>query len=328
MKWIAFALLLAACAPAPPPVTPPPPAPPAPCPVAPPSSDGVRTADAQRLVAGLAARIQLSPGDEALRHPKSIQDIKTILQRDTVYLFADAATYARSLGTTEGRFSEAYLELAIGDAQLLASQVLTTQAAWVGTDLRIARANVASEGDADAGPTTDRARMLVQLIKVVEDGNAIADALGLLAPTHLARAAEVIRGLRAEVPKDPRIGLLAAEHARLRGDWADFDTAMTTAEAAGTSLAPICYLRAMEQLERLRKPDVSMARLRDCTTRFPKLVRAQAALVAIATSPATALHELAKLKQVNEDHYIVMLLEPALAAEQELARMEDVHAAP
>ena len=325
MKRLGLALhLLAACASGSPPAVPPVAA--APCPTPMPSSDGLRTADAQKLVAGLAARIQLSPADEALRHPKSIKDIKAILQRDTVYLFADAATYARSLGTTEGRFSEAYLELAIGEAQLLASQVLTTQAAWVGTDLRIARANVASEEDADAGATTDRARMLVQLIKVVEDGNSIADALGLLAPMHLARAAEVIRGLSIEVPGDPRIGLLASEHARLRGDWAGFDAAMTTAEAAGTSLAPICYLRAMEQLERFRKPDLSSERLRECTKRFPKFVRAQAALVAVATSPATALRELATLKQVNEDHYIVMLLEPALAAEQELARMEGAHA--
>jgi hypothetical protein len=240
------------------------------------------------------------------------------LRRDAVYLFGNAAAFARSLNTTDGRFNEAYLELLMGESQLVASQVLTTQAAWVGSDLRIARASLASEG---GEPSTDRGRMLAQLIRAVEEGNKISDALGSVAPGHLARGAEVIRGLRVEAPADIRTFVLVAEYHRLRGEWTEFDTAMTAAERADRSPA-LRYLRGMEQLERHRRPEAGAGIMREALVAFPRFVRAQAALVLMATNPAMALRELQKLKQMNEDHYLVMLLEPTLAAEQELGRMQ------
>jgi hypothetical protein len=279
----------------------------------------LRAKDAEKMLAGLVQRIQLSPEDEALRHPKSLNDIRAILRRDAVYFFADAATFARSQDSLEGRFVEAHLELFLGESQLVASQVLSTQLAWIGGDLRIARANLASEG---GEPGTDRARMLVQLIRVVEEGNKIADALGLVAPAHLSRGAEVIRRLRTEAPTDVRTYLLTAEYHRLRGEWADFDVAMKAAEAADGASPALPYLRGMEQLERHHRPDLGASLMRECLTKHPKLVRAQAALVLMATSPAEAVREIARLKAMNQDHYLVMLLEPTLAADQELVRMQ------
>src|SRR4051812_20911835 len=89
----------------------------------------LRAKDAEKMLADLTARIELAPEDEQLRHPKSVADVRTILRRDAVYLFADAAAYARSLDTTEGRFMEAHLLLFLGESQLVASQVLSTQVA-------------------------------------------------------------------------------------------------------------------------------------------------------------------------------------------------------
>lgn len=278
----------------------------------------LRAKDAEKTLDDLARRLQLAPEDEALRDPKSLADIKAILRRDAVYLFPKAAAFARSLNSLEGRFEEAYLELLMGESQLVASQVLTTQAAWVGGDLRIARASLASER---GEPTTDRARSLGQLIRVVEEGNKIADALGAVAPAHLARGAEVIRALRTEAPTEVRTSLLVAEYHRLRGEWAEFDVALQAAERAERSPA-VRYLRGMEQLERYRSPGAGADIMRAALARFPKFVRGQAALVLMATTPAAALRELQKLKQMNEDHYLVALLEPTLAAEQELARMQ------
>ena len=117
----------------------------------------LRAKDAKKTLDELVGHILLAPEDEALRNPKSLADVKAILRRDTVYLFPNAAAFARSLSSLDGRFSEATLELLMGESQLVASQVLTTQAAWVGGDMRIARANLASEGGV---PTTDRGRML------------------------------------------------------------------------------------------------------------------------------------------------------------------------
>jgi hypothetical protein len=279
----------------------------------------LRSKDAQKTLDELVQHILLAPEDEALRSPKSLADVKAVLRRDTVYLFPSAAAFARSQNTLDGRFSEATLELLMGESQLVASQVLTTQAAWVGGDLRIARATLASEGGL---PSTDRGRMLGQLIRVVEEGNKVADALGAVAPTHLSRGAEVVRGLRAEAPGDIRTSLLVAEYHRLRGEWTEFDTAITTAEAANPSTPAIRYLRGMEQLERLRGPDRGAAIMRESLIAHPRFVRAQAALVLMATSPVVALRELAKLKEMNQDHYLVMLLEPTLAADQELGRMQ------
>jgi hypothetical protein len=277
----------------------------------------LRAKDAKKTLEELEQHIRLSPEDEALRNPKSMADIKALLRRDAVYLFGNAAAFARSLNTTDGRFNEAYLELLMGESQLVASQVLTTQAAWVGSDLRVARASLASEG---GEPSTDRGRMLAQLIRAVEEGNKISDALGSVAPGHLARGAEVIRGLRVEAPADIRTFVLVAEYHRLRGEWTEFDTAMTAAEGADRSPA-LRYLRGMEQLERYRRPEAGAGLMREALVAFPRFVRAQAALVLMATNPAMALRELQKLKQMNEDHYLVMLLEPTLAAEQELGRM-------
>jgi hypothetical protein len=280
----------------------------------------LRAKDASKTLEVLVQHIHLSPEDEALRNPKSIGDLRAILRRDVVYLFATAAAFARTLNTVEGRFSEANLELSLGESQLVASQILSTQEAWVGGDLRIARANLASEG---AEPSTDRARMLVQLIRAVEEGNKIADALGAVAPSHLARGAEVIRQLRIEAPTEVRTFVLVAEYHRLRGEWTEFEAAMKAAEGAERRSPALCYLRGMEQLERFRRPDLGATIIRECLKVFPKFVRAQAALVLMATNPGDGLREVEKLRQMNQDHYLVLLLEPTLAADQELLRIQN-----
>src|SRR4051794_11385252 len=84
----------------------------------------LRARDAAQTLEELSRHIHLSPEDEALRQPKSIDDIKAILRRDVVFLFGNAATFARTLNTMDGRFSEASLELFLGESQLVASQVL------------------------------------------------------------------------------------------------------------------------------------------------------------------------------------------------------------
>ena len=279
----------------------------------------LRASDAQKMVQLLVDGIQLAPEDEALRHPKSTADIKKILKRDSVYLFNDAAAYARSLDTTEGRMQEATLELLLGESQLLASQVLGSQEAWVGTDLRIARANVAGRS---GETTTDRGHMLEQLIVVVEEGNKIADALGLVAPKHLARAAEVIRRLQKDAPNERQTLELTADYHRLRGEWPEFQKSLEAAELVDKASPALCYLRSMEQLERYRKTEDAVASLRACISKYPAFVRAQAAIVLMSTTPTDALREVATLKRMNKDHYLVMLLEPTLAAVQELHRMQ------
>lgn len=284
----------------------------------------LRPRDAARVVDELAAHITLAPQDEALRRPRSLDDIKTAIRRDVVYVFPDAAKYARGLDSTEGRFAEAQLELLLGESQLVAAQVLNAQEAWVGNELRTARANLA--GESDAAPVTDRLRMLAQLVRVVEEGNRISDALGIVAPGHLRRGAEVIRSLRQEAPNDVRTFALSAEYHRLRGEWAEFETAMRSAEAAEKRTPPICYLRAMEQVERHRKTEEGVRALRECLKAYPRFVRAQAAIVQLATNAADGLREMDTLRRMNPDHYLVMLLEPTLMADQELTRMQ-AHAA-
>lgn len=286
-----------------------------------PTPDGpLRAADANKTVEDLGARIQLAAEDEALRSPKSLDDVRAILRRDAVYLFAGGAAFARSTNTLDGRFLEATLELLLGESQLVASQVLSLQAAWVASDLRVARANLATEKGL---PSTDRGRTLAQLIRVVEEGNKIADALGIVGPTHVARGAELARALRTEAPNDLRTMLLVAEYHRLRGEWPEFDATMRSAESAWKPTPVLCYLRGIEQVERFRKTAEGAAMLRDCLAKSPKFIRAQAALVLIARRPREALRELAKLKAMNQDHYLVALLEPTLAADQELERIEN-----
>jgi hypothetical protein len=291
----------------------------------------IRDADAKKTIDDMMGRIRLAPEDEALRSPKSLDDVRTILRRDAVYLFANGAAFARSTNTLDGRFLEATLELILGESQLVASQVLTMQASWVSSDLRVARARLATEKGAE---TTDRGRMLVQLVRLVEEGNKAADALGVVGPTHVARGAELVRALRNEAPTDARTSLLTAEYHRLRGEWNEFDAALNAAEsaqaaqssqsapAAGRPSPAYCYLRAMEKVERYRRNDEGAAMLRECLAKNPKFIRAQAALVLIARRPREALAELAKLKAMNADHYLVAILEPTLAADQELERME------
>lgn len=284
----------------------------------------LRSKDGPKIIDDLVKRIRLAPEDEALRNPKSIEDVRKILRRDTVYLFPAAAAFARSLNSREGRQSEATFELVLGESQLVASQVLNQQEAWVGSDLRIARATLATE---PGPPTTDRNRLLAQLIRVVDDGNTIGAALAATAPAHVARGAEVIRALKAEAPTDPQTGALLAEYHRLRGEWNEFDAAMQIAEAGGEKekeRPPLRYLRAMEQVERYHRREEGAQLFRDALKAYPKFVRAQAALVLMAPNPRAALRELQKLKAMNEDHYLVMLLEPTLAADQELGRMENM----
>lgn len=279
----------------------------------------LRASDAQKMVQQLVDGIQLAPEDEALRHPKSTDDIKKILKRDSVYLFSDAAAYARSLDTTEGRSAEATLELLLGESQLLASQVLSSQEAWVGTDLRIARAYVAGRSGESA---TERGHMLEQLVVVVEEGNKIADALGLVAPKHLARGAEVIRRLEKDAPNERHTLELGADYHRLRGEWPEFEKALAAAEVVDKASPALCYMRGMEQLERYRKTDQAIAAMRDCLSKYPSFVRAQAAIVLMSSNPMDALREVHALKKMNPDHYLVMLLEPTLAAVGELHRMQ------
>ena len=316
---IAASLVLFGCGDAPPPKEPKA-AQPKPGPCFQIHGDGeLRASDARKLIQQLVDGIQLSPQDEALRKPKSIADVKQVLRRDVVYLFGDAAAYAKGLDTTEGRTAEATLELLLGESQLVASQILTTQEAWLGNDLRIARANVAGKSGES---TTDRGHMLAQLIAVVEEGNKVADALGLVAPKHLARGAQVIRRLQKEAPDERQTQELVADFHRLRGEWAEFDLAIKKAETSDKAGAAICYLRGMEQLERYRKADQATLRMRDCLTKFPAFVRAQAALVLMAGNASDGFRELQALKTMSQEHYLVMLLEPTLAADQELHKMQ------
>ena len=75
-----------------------------------------------------------------------------------------------------------------------------------------------------------------------------------------------------------RTSLLVAEYHRLRGEWTEFDAAITAAESAEKSPAHR-YLRAMEQLDRFRRPDEGAKILREALERYPKFIRGQAALV-------------------------------------------------
>jgi hypothetical protein len=78
----------------------------------------------------------------------------------------------------------------------------------------------------------------------------------------------------------------------------------------------------MQQVERDRTNDRGRPMMRECLVATPRFVRAQAALVLMARRPREAMRELARLKKLNEDHYLVALLEPTLAADQELDRAE------
>jgi hypothetical protein len=309
---VGMSLFAAGCAAA----TPPPPS--KPCYTV--SGDGpIRSADAAKRLDALTTRIQLAPEDEALRTPRSLADARKILQRDVIYLFPAGAAFARTQNTLEGRQLEATLELLMGDTQLVASQVLTLQASWVSGDLRVARAALATESGL---PSTDRGRALVQLVRAVEEGNEIADALGDVGAKHVARGAEVVRALATEAPNDARTLLLRAEYHRLRGEWPLLDAALKSVAETAPEHPGLCYLRAMEQVERERKNDRGVAMMRECLAKTPRFVRAQAALVLMARRPREALRELARLKAMNADHYLVALLEPTLAADQELERLE------
>ncbi len=285
------------------------------------SDTELRSKEGAKVLDDLVKRIRLSPEDEALRSPRSLDDVRKILRRDVIYLYPAAAEFARSLDTTEGRFDEARFELLLGESQLVASQVLSVQAAWVGSDLRIARATLATE---PGPPANDRNRLLAELIRVVDDGNAIAAALGTAAPAHVARGAEVVRALKIEAPNDPTTFALVAEYHRLRGEWPEFEAAIRQAEATSEKDRPsVRYLRGMEQAERFHRPDLAARMMREALDVFPNFVRAQAALVLMAPNPTAALRELEKLRAMNEDHYLVMLLEPTLAADREIGRMEN-----
>lgn len=283
------------------------------------AGDELRPKDAQKLLASLVENVHLGPEDEALRQPKSLRDVKAMLRKDLVYFYANGAAYARTLETLEGRLAEAQLELLLGDAMLVASQVLTNQHAWVGGHLRVARANLAGES---RDTTSDRGRMLSQLIRAVEEGNAISDALGAVAPIHIARGAELVRALQKEAPTDVRTVMLLAEYHRMRGEWTEFDAAIRVAESAERAPS-LCYLKSMALLERDKKPQAAAKALRECLVQRPKFVRAQAALVLVASRPEGLARELALLKTMDEEHYLVMLLEPTLAANQELLRLSE-----
>lgn len=62
--------------------------------------------------------------------------------------------------------------------------------------------------------------------------------------------------------------------------------------------------------------------MRECLTKFPRFVRAQVALVLMARTPSEGMQAIDGLRKLNEDHYLVMLLQPTLAADQELSRMQ------
>lgn len=317
LALVAPLLALSAACGGPPPVAPPPAPRARPCFTIQAGGSALRKDEAQSLLAKLVGQVRLTPEDEALRAPKSLQDVRAMLKRDLVYFYPAGAAYARSLGTLEGRFVEAQLELLLGDAMLIASQVLVDEEAWVGPHLRLARASLAGEGEL---PTTDRGRMLAQLIAAAEEGNTLENALGIVAPIHVARGAALVRSLREEAPRDARTAMLLAEYHRMRGEWGEFERAVAAAESVERAPS-LCYLRAMEQLERYRNRSAAVAALRGCLRERPKFVRAQAALVLAADRPEDLAREIAQLRTMDEDHYLVMLLAPTLAADEELLRM-------
>jgi hypothetical protein len=274
-------------------------------------------ADAQQLLDSTFGRIKLSPEDEALASPKTLDDARAILVRDQAFLFRRAIDVVHPMPGTEARVTEAQLELLLGETQLLGSRILAEQVLVAGFAVETARARLAT---LPQGASTDEARELPELVRAIDEGAELGRALSMVAPPHFSAAAVLVRDLEKAAPADPRVLVLRAELHRFRGEWDAFDADVAELERREPASPGLLYVRALAAWSRKGDRDAAAALFRDLRTRAPSFLRAQAALVLLAKTPDEALREVQALRAASPSHYLVVLLEPTLAAEQELSR--------
>ena len=278
----------------------------APCPTTPVTA-GARRAP-KEVLADFGKTHQLSPAEEPLRHPKTLDDVDAILHLDQIDLFDGASALAATLPGNDALALHAQIELSHSEAQLLVAEVMTETVSLLAPVVRMLRFRQAS------GLTTNEERAkLDELSGVQSEAREVASALRDEAADHAREGADLTKRLMDKAPDGFRAYRLAADYHRLRGDWKAYADDVITLEKLNPKSNGLLFLAALGLQEEGKTADATKL-LEAAIQHDNKFVRAQAHLVLLQTSPDRAQTELAKLRAMNPRHQLVAFAGPFIEA--------------
>lgn len=275
---------------------------------APPCPTTATHREPKAVLADFAQRHQLTPADEPLRHPKTIEDVDAILHLDQIDLFDGASELAAKLPGNDALALHAQIELSHSEAQLLVAEVLGETVTLLTPLVRTLRFRQAS------GLTTNEERAkLDELNGTLAEAREVASALREQAADHARDGADLTQKLMAKQPDGFRGYRLAADYHRLRGDWKSYAEDLVTLEKLNPKSNGLLFLAALGLQEEGKTGEASRL-LQTAIERDNRFVRAQAHLVLLQTTPDAAQAEMEKLKAMNPRHQLVAFAGPFIAA--------------
>jgi hypothetical protein len=274
------------------------------------ASHGMNPAEARAFMTEIQAKRGVPPAKRAT--VTSMEELVSILSRDDVERFEDAARFVEGRPGIDALTLHATIELAWSDALLTAASV--AEEFGKRATLEADRLRKKRNSSREFTPADENA--LEQVGKEALMLTTTREALLVLAKDHLQAASIPVSEALRQFERDPRSHRVAAFYHLLRADWMKYDDAMAWFERQQVPPdAGILYLRAIESWRRYGVRSDARTFLEQALEQDPKMVRAQAKLALMGEEIA----DLQKLQTMAPSHIIMSIAGPTIWREHEIA---------
>jgi len=272
-----------------------------------------RAGEHQRLsleeARGIVAHLHQTPTPA---EPKSLDEAVELLKTDELPALTVGADFASRDTTPQGKALQAQMELAMGEAQHIVSDLVDRATFNLKEEYQALAKRQATKGlDAKEQARFDR------LEKALDQLSGVSNALTQLGGEHIAAGIKLAKEVIAATPNDYLGYRVAADFYRLTEDWASFDETVKKLEALNPSSNGLVFARAMEALQRNNDRSKAVDLLKQALANDPKFTRARAQLLLASPNLEDAWKEFEALKGAQPNHQIVAWVGPALEAERE-----------
>lgn len=271
------------------------------------ASVSMREDEARRIVADAERELAEASPPEALDAPDDLDAVLRVLQSDRIDLFPAGIAASDRAGDLEGQALAAQLELSWSEAQSLVARVLERAADGVDEELRSTSSSRAIGARRERLEERER-----RARDVVARSRRLAEALRIVAATHLRAGAERAERVLQSSAEHYLAARLAADYHRMRERWDEFDAAIAQLEARRPDSTGLLFLRGAALVQRRGDEDDAERWLRAALEDDAAFTRAQVfVLVAQDTLPEIR-EELAELERMSPHHQLVVWTKPLI----------------
>ncbi len=235
--------------------------------------------------------------NEALRQPKNIDDVLTILKRDQLDLFGHGTKFVQSSKESQGRALHAQLELAWAEAATMMADALWDHA----ERLRERKTDIENVGSTSA----EDKEIVIELGKEIARYSRLGDALVVVAEDHMKKGQTLAKEVIAASPDSYHGYRVAADFYRLNQDWENFDAMVVKIEEIKPGSNGLTFLRGVAAAQRKFDFREAEEHFRAALEKDPEFTRAQMSLMLAQKNIQLKYSEYIKLKSLNPNHHMV-----------------------